>query len=77
MSSWGIKYHRGELVTLKKCGGEAVTVRIEGVSCSKSGGTIYDVREIDTGEGYPAMQDSLKKIPRNAKIAVDRVGSAR
>jgi hypothetical protein len=58
IKDWGIKFSLGEVVTLRPKG---VSVRVERVDASRES-VIYDVREVDSGIGYPADQKDLAKI---------------
>ena len=61
---WEIKFRPGQTVILDK-GGTPCEVQIEGVRCHKSidWEVIYDVREIESKEAYPASQKSLSGKP--------------
>ncbi len=65
MASWGIKFERGQIVMLDKHQAGPTRVRIVGVHAYEHSpkDVMYDVREIETRIGYPAMQSSLKAIP--------------
>jgi hypothetical protein len=54
---WNIKYNRGAICTLV---GSATQVRIESVRVNRFGEVMYDVREVETNEGYPALEASLR-----------------
>ena len=55
--SWNIKFHRNAICTLV---GSTTRVRIESVRVNRFGEVMYDVREIETNEGYPALEASLR-----------------
>ena len=54
---WNIKFDRGAICTLV---GTKTRVRIESVRVNRFGEVLYDVREIETNEGYPALEGSLR-----------------
>ena len=54
---WNIKYNRGAICTLA---GQQTRVRIEAVRVNRFGEVRYDVREIESNEGYPALEASLR-----------------
>jgi hypothetical protein len=54
---WNIKYNRNAVCTLV---GSTTRVRIESVRVNRFGEVMYDVREIQTNEGYPALESSLR-----------------
>ena len=55
--SWNIKYNRGAICTLI---GSKTQVRIESVRVNRFGEVMYNVRELETNEFYPALEDSLR-----------------
>jgi len=61
---WNIKYNRGAICTLV---GSATQVRIESVRVNRSGEVLYNVREIETNEFYPALEASLRLAAEVAK----------
>lgn len=54
---WNIKYNRNAICTLV---GSQTRVRIEAVRVNRFGEVMYDVREVDTNQGYPALEGSLR-----------------
>lgn len=65
---WNIKYNRESVCMLAKQTGKTVLVRIESVRVNRFGEVLYDVREIETNIGYPALESSL----RLASKVIDR-----
>lgn len=65
---WNIKYNRESICTLVKQTGQTVRVRIESVRVNRFGEVLYDVRELETNIGYPALESSL----RLASKVIDR-----
>jgi hypothetical protein len=61
---WNIKYNRGAICTLVN---DHRRVRIESVRVNRFGEVLYDVREIETNEGYPALESSLRLAANVAK----------
>ena len=64
MTDWKFKFKPNAICTLTRKTGEVVQVRIEGVRCSRhiDWQALYDVREVVTGEGYPASESILRKV---------------
>jgi hypothetical protein len=58
---WNIKYNRGAICTLV---GSATQVRV-----NRFGEVMYDVREVETNEGYPALEASLRLAANVVKEA--------
>ena len=54
---WNIKFNRNAICTLV---GSTTRVRIEAVRVNRFGEVMYDVREIESNEGYPALEASLR-----------------
>jgi hypothetical protein len=54
---WNIKYNRGAICTLVD---DHRRVRIESVQVNRFGEVMYNVREIETNEFYPALESSLR-----------------
>jgi len=54
---WNIKYNRGAICTLVN---DHRRVRIESVRVNRFGEVLYNVREIETNEFYPALESSLR-----------------
>lgn len=71
MAKWELKFGYNEVAVLRKSKDLDLDVRIEGVSVRKNDTPIYSVREVITGEGYPAAETSLKrqirKIPKESQ----------
>jgi len=63
---WNIKYNRGAICTLVN---DHRRVRIESVRVNRFGEVMYDVREIETNEGYPALESSLRLAANVVKEA--------
>jgi hypothetical protein len=63
---WNIKYNRGAICTLVN---DHRRVRIESVRVNRFGEVLYDVREIETNEGYPALESSLRLAANVVKEA--------
>jgi hypothetical protein len=63
---WNIKYNRGAICTLVN---DHRRVRIESVRVNRFGEVLYEVREIETNEGYPALESSLRLAANVAKDA--------
>lgn len=55
-----IKLMCGAIRTVTRGDGLKVDVKIEGVSCWGDDEPMYDVREILSGVGYPALEHDLK-----------------
>jgi phage terminase large subunit-like protein len=68
-ADWGIKFERGQVVMLDKSG-VPTRVRILGVTVYDHSpkDPMYEVSEVDTGIRYPAMQSSLKTIPKQVRF---------
>jgi hypothetical protein len=66
---WNIKYNRGAICTVIKTDGTKHRVRIESVRVNRFGEVVYDVREIETNEGYPALESSLRLAANMVKDA--------
>ena len=62
---WNIKFNRNAICTLV---GDDRRVRIESVRVNRFGEVMYDVREIETNEGYPALEASLRSAANAAGI---------
>jgi hypothetical protein len=64
MTDWKFKHKPHAIVSLEKQPGDIVQVRIEGVECSKHTDwqPMYLVREVASGEGYPALESSLRRV---------------
>jgi hypothetical protein len=54
---WNIKFNRNAICTLV---GSTTRVWIEAVRVNRFGEVMYDVREIESNEGYPALEASLR-----------------
>jgi hypothetical protein len=67
-SEWGIQFAPRQIVNLQKTATEIVRVQVESLTICTDGEVMYTVREIDTREGYPALQTSLKAIPLTTKV---------
>ena len=63
---WSIKFNRNAICTLV---GDDRRVRIEAVRVNRFGEVMYDVREIETNEGYPALEASLRSAANAVGIA--------
>lgn len=62
------KYDLRAQLTLKKHTGEQVLVEVEGVRMSKwLNEPMYDVREIESKQAYPASESSLSRAIAKAK----------
>ena len=58
----GAKFAIDQILKLTKRDGEAVAVRVEGISINKRfEHPIYDVREVESRIGYPASENELKE----------------
>ena len=66
---WNIKYNRGAICTVIKTDGTKHRVRIESVRVNRFGEVMYDVREIETSVGYPALETSLRLAANVVKEA--------
>lgn len=60
--NWDIKFKPFEAAMLTKSTGETVKVQIESLATSEPGKPMFNVREVISRIGYPAMQSELKKI---------------
>jgi hypothetical protein len=63
---WNIKYNRGAICTLVN---DHRRVRIESVRVNRFGEVLYEVREIETNECYPALESSLRLAANVVKEA--------
>ena len=63
---WKFKFNFDQICTVEKQTGEVVRVRIEGVQNRRHlECPMYDVREIKSGIGYPALESSLRAEVRS------------
>lgn len=59
-NQWGIKFSPRQIVTLKRCDGVEVDVRVESLDVLKPGVIHYHVRDIKTAIAYLADGRELK-----------------
>ncbi len=62
---WQFKFNCDQICTVEKQTGEVVRVRVEGVQNRRHlECPMYDVREVNSGIGYPALESSLRAEAR-------------
>ena len=63
---WNIKYNRGAICTLVN---DHRRVRIESVRVNRFGEVLYNVRDIESNEFFPALESSLRLAANVVKEA--------